>query len=251
MKRIMLLIWLFSMSHAIFAQRIARGPLHSADNMRNEWLLPGDTLYYIGQAPRIYNGEPRLLNTELAQPEPNVDTYVGGMHEGLNLALDFTAFATLGKHAPHRGGFGQNINAAYLAPLTRDGKLWGAAGIYFNNTTWGGDAYRDVGLYGILGYKINEKWELYAYGQLSIANNYNSFFNRYGMPGYGYWDYSALPFSMRTGYGFATPGANVIGIGAKYNFSPSFSIQVDVQQAWYNNSRPFYGDHHLYPNQRP
>ena len=119
MKRIMLLIWLFSMSHAIFAQRIARGPLHSADNMRNEWLLPGDTLYYIGQAPRIYNGEPRLLNTELAQPEPNVDTYVGGMHEGLNLALDFSAFATLGKHAPHRGGFGQNINAAYLAPLKR------------------------------------------------------------------------------------------------------------------------------------
>ena len=84
------------MSHAIFAQRIARGPLHSADNMRNEWLLPGDTLYYIGQAPRIYNGEPRLLDTELAQPEPNVDTYVGGMHEGLNLALDFSAFATLG-----------------------------------------------------------------------------------------------------------------------------------------------------------
>ena len=227
------------MSHAIFAQRIARGPLHSADNMRNEWLLPGDTLYYIGQAPRIYNGEPRLLNTELAQPEPNVDTYISGMHEGLNLALDFSAFATLGKHAPHRGGFGQNINAAYLAPLTRDGKLWGAAGIYFNNTTWGGDAYRDVGLYGILGYKINEKWELYAYGLLSIANNYNSFFNRYGMPGYGYWGYSALPFSMRTGYGFATPGANVIGIGAKYNFSPSFSIQVDVQQAWYDNNRPF------------
>ncbi|MEE0621662.1 MAG: hypothetical protein UC300_11850, partial [Prevotella sp.] len=89
------------------------------------------------------------------------------------------------------------------------------------------------------------------YGQLSIANNYNSFFNRYGMPGYGYWGYSALPFSMRTGYGFATPGANVIGIGAKYNFSPSFSIQVDVQQAWYDNNRPFYGDHHLYPNQRP
>ena len=79
---------------------------------------------------------------------------------GSDLALDFSAFATLGKHAPHRGGFGQNIYAAYLAPLTRDGKFWGAAGIYFNNTTWGGDAYRDVGLYGILGYKINEKWEL-------------------------------------------------------------------------------------------
>ena len=58
------------MSHAIFAQRIARGPLHSADNMRNEWLLPGDTLYYIGQAPRIYNGEPRLLDTKFANPEP-------------------------------------------------------------------------------------------------------------------------------------------------------------------------------------
>ena len=29
------------------------------------------------------------------------------------------------------------------------------------------------------------------------------------------------------------------------------SIQVEGQQAWYDNNRPFYGDHHLYPNQRP
>lgn len=82
--------------------------------------------------------------------------YGYGLHKGLNLSLGASAFATFGKNLPHKGGFSQNINATYLAPLTKDGKLWIAGGGYFNNTFWGSDSYRDVGLYAIMGYKFNE-----------------------------------------------------------------------------------------------
>ncbi len=66
--------------------------------------------------------------------------YGYGLHKGLNVSLGASAFATFGKGLPHKGGFSQNINATYLAPLSKDGKLWIAAGGYFNNTFWGATA---------------------------------------------------------------------------------------------------------------
>ena len=77
------------------------------------------------------------------------------LHKGLNMSVDLSAFATFGKHAPHRGGFTQTIDATYLTPLSKDERLWMALGVYLTNTNYGGDSYHDGGLYGILGYKIN------------------------------------------------------------------------------------------------
>ena len=173
-------------------------------------------------------------------------TYGYGLHRGLNVSLDLSAFATFGKNTPHKGGFSQNINATYLAPLTRDGKLWIAGGGYFNNTFWGSDSYRDVGLYAILGYRFNEHWEAYVYGQLSVNNNYSRYGNLYmGYPYYG-WGWPATGI-MPLGYGMGATGANVLGAGVKYNINKNFSVGVNVEGIWYNNKTPAYFDQYNYP----
>ncbi len=251
MKKIIVLICFTCISLSTLAQRIARGPLHSSDNMRKEWLLPGDTLYYIGKAPCIYKGKPHLLPTEETDRPNQADTVFNGLHKGINASVNLSAFATFGKDTPHHGGFMQSINAAYLTPITHDAKLWGAAGIFFNNTTWGGNTYHDIGLYGMIGYKVNNKLELYAYTQLSIANNYNArLYNPTIFP-YRWRGYTPVPLYTNLGYGYS-PGGNIIGFGAKYNFSPSFYIQIDVQHAWYNNTpRYFYDSRHNYPCPTP
>ncbi len=267
---------------SVHAQQVHLGPLHSSDNPREDWLLPGDTIFQAEQ-PLIYKGKP-VKNTQYSvtkqslmdltpfQDADNKSVYAGnksvhandssfyynpistmpfttygyGLHRGLNVSLDLSAFATFGKNTPHKGGFSQNINATYLAPLTRDGKLWIAGGGYFNNTFWGSDSYRDVGLYAILGYRFNEHWEAYVYGQLSVNNNYSRYGNLYmGYPYYG-WGWPATGI-MPLGYGMGATGANVLGAGVKYNINKNFSVGVNVEGIWYNNKTPAYFDQYNYP----
>lgn len=267
---------------SVHAQQVHLGPLHSSDNPREDWLLPGDTIFQAEQ-PLIYKGKP-VKNTQYSVAKKSLmalapfqdtdsksmyasdrsvyagdssffynpvsmmpfSTYGYGLHRGLNVSLDLSAFATFGKNLPHKGGFSQNINATYLAPLTKDGKLWIAGGGYFNNTFWGSDSYRDVGLYAILGYRFNEHWEAYVYGQLSINNNYNRYTSRYmGYPYYG-WGWPATGV-MPLGYGMGAAGANVLGAGVKYNVNKNFSIGLNVEGIWYNNKTPVYFDQYNYP----
>lgn len=227
------------------AQQVNFGPLHSADSPREDWLLPGDTVIQAGKK-MIYNGK----------PVKNQDFSVTEKHSGFNASVDLSAFATFGKNVPHRGGFSQTINASYLTPLTKNGKLWIAGGGYFNNVNWGGDNFHDVGLYAIMGYKFNEHWEAYVYGQLSVSNNYNSFYNRY--MGYGYGLYGMSPYGMYPGiwgfggimprgYGMGMPGANVLGAGVKYNVNKNFSIGLNIEGVWYDNKTPSYFDKYNYP----
>lgn len=267
---------------SVHAQQVHLGPLHSSDNPREDWLLPGDTIFQAEQ-PLIYKGKP-VKNTQYSVAKKSLmalapfqdtdgksmyagdrsvyagdssffynpvsmmpfSTYGYGLHRGLNVSLDLSAFATFGKNLPHKGGFSQNINATYLAPLTKDGKLWIAGGGYFNNTFWGSDSYRDVGLYAILGYRFNEHWEAYVYGQLSVNNNYSRYGNLFrGYPYYG-WGWSATGV-MPLGYGMGAAGANVLGAGVKYNVNKNFSIGLNVEGIWYNNKTPVYFDQYNYP----
>ena len=182
-----------------------------------------------------------------------------GLHKGLNMQVDLSAFATFGKHVPHRGGFTQTIDAAYLTPLTKDNRLWLALGAYINNVNYGGDSYHDGGVYGMLGYKINDHWEAYVYGQLSVANNYNTLYGRYGGYGYGLWGYGGMypwgygrgwmpGYGMMGGYGMGAPGANVLGAGIRYtNTSKTFSLGINIEGAWYNNHTPSYYKQYDYP----
>lgn len=276
------------------AQHVSFGPLHSPDSPREDWLLPGDTVYQDG-TKRIYSGKPMPYKPMAYKPlsdkgdlanEENADygkgygadyskensddskEYIpsytwGGLHKGLNFSVDLSAFATFGKNAPHRGGFTQTIDATYLTPLTKDNKLWTALGGYVTNTNYGGDSYHDGGIYGILGYKLNEHWEAYVYGQLSISNNYNSIYGRYGYGayspwGYGYggfapwgygmnpWRYGMMGSVMPGGYGMGVPGANVLGAGVRYT-NKNFSLGINIEGVWYDNKTPSYYKQYDYP----
>lgn len=245
------------------AQHVSFGPLHSQDSPREDWLLPGDTVYQDGKTV-VYGGKPvKNTYTPIRHIDSNNDelykmgSYGWGLHKGLNLSVDLSVFATFGKHAPHWGGFTQTINATYLTPLTKDNKLWMSLGTYLNNINYGGDNFRDGGVYGILGYQFDEHWEAYVYGQVSVANNYNSIYNRYaGYGPYGYGRYGMYPGAwgmgvMPGGYGMGAAGANVLGAGVRYT-NKNFSIGVSVEGNWYNNPKtPSYYKQYDYPVSEP
>lgn len=245
------------------AQHVSFGPLHSQDSPREDWLLPGDTVYQDGKTV-VYGGKPvKNTYTPIRHTDSNNDelykmgSYGWGLHKGLNLSVDLSVFATFGKHAPHWGGFTQTINATYLTPLTKDNKLWMALGTYLNNINYGGDNFRDGGVYGILGYQFDEHWEAYVYGQVSVANNYNSIYNRYaGYGPYGYGRYGMYPGIwgmgvMPGGYGMGAAGANVLGAGVRYT-NKNFSIGVSVEGNWYNTPKtPTYYKQYDYPVSEP
>lgn len=256
-KKIFSILWLLALFHlsAKAQQQVSFGPLHSTDSPREDWILPGDTVMDAGQ-PKIYTGKPmknHSATTALANPELSSPIGYGwGLHKGLNLSVDLSAFATFGKHVPHRGGFTQTIEAAYLAPLTKDNKLWMALGGYMSNVNYGGDSYHDGGVYGILDYRINEHWDAYVYGQLSIGNNHGSLYGRY--PGYyGAWGCGMYPWGMGRsimpgGYGMGASGANVLGAGIRYtNTSKTFSFGLNIEGVWYDNKTPSYYKQYDYP----
>ena len=54
----------FLTTEASAQQQVSFGPLHSPDSPREEWLLPGDTVYQAGK-PMIYQGKP-VKNAYLA-----------------------------------------------------------------------------------------------------------------------------------------------------------------------------------------
>ena len=251
------------------AQHVSFGPLHSPDSPREDWLLPGDTVYQDGKTV-VYGGKPmkhtytplRHIAGNSANDEIDGMSNGWGLHKGLNLSIDLSVFATFGKNAPHWGGFTQTINATYLTPLTKDNKLWMALGTYINNINYGSDNFHDGGVYGMLGYKFNEHWEAFVYGQVSVANNYNSIYNRYAGYGYGpfgYRGYGYGPFGygmypgawgmgvMPGGYGMGAAGANVLGAGVRYT-NKNFSIGVSVEGNWYNTPKtPTYYKQYDYP----
>ena len=251
------------------AQHVSFGPLHSPDSPREDWLLPGDTVYQDGKTV-VYGGKPmkhtytplKHIAGNSANDEIDGMDNGWGLHKGLNLSIDLSVFATFGKNAPHWGGFTQTINATYLTPLTKDNKLWMALGTYINNINYGSDNFHDGGVYGMLGYKFNEHWEAFVYGQVSVANNYNSIYNRYagyGYGPYGYRGYGYGPFGygmypgawgmgvMPGGYGMGAAGANVLGAGVRYT-NKNFSIGVSVEGNWYNTPKtPTYYKQYDYP----
>lgn len=137
------------------------------------------------------------------------------LHKGLNVNLGLSVFATFGKHTPKGAGFGQNISAMYATPLTS--KLSLAIGGYFSNIYWTSNSYRDAGLNAILGYRFNEHWEAYLYGQKSMTDN-------------------RIPMPLRD----MNNMGDRIGAAVRYNVNPSFSIQMSVSRS--ENNKPYFAD---------
>jgi len=165
--------------------------------------------------------------------------YVGGpyswrLHRGLNVSFGASVFAQFGKNARHGVGFAQNLSAVYAVPL--NDKLSLAVGGYVNNVNFSGENYRDAGLTAVLGYRFNEHWEAYLYGNKAIADNYT---NRY----YGT---NFLPMT----YDMAHLGDR-IGAAVRYNFNPSFSVQVSVEHGWLPRQRVIGVSPYDIPRQTP
>ncbi len=133
--------------------------------------------------------------------------YDRNLHEGLNVNLGASVFASFGRHSYRGAGFQQNVSLMYATPLSN--KLSLAVGGYMNNLNWHHNNWRDAGLSAVLGYRFDEHWEAYLYGQKSLTSN------RRFMP---------LPLYDMSNLG------DRIGAAVKYNFSPSFSIQVSVER---------------------
>lgn len=130
------------------------------------------------------------------------------LHKGMNLSLGASVFAGFGKYAPSGAGFAQNASGMYAWPI--NDKLSFAAGVYLLNATWGGLNLRDTGLSGVLSYKFNEHWEGYLYGQKSLIE-------------------PKLPY-----YLYYNPElGDRIGAAVKYNVTPSFYIQLSVEERRY------------------
>jgi len=131
--------------------------------------------------------------------------YDWNLHRGLNLNIGASVFATFGKKAWRGAGFGQNIAAVYVLPMTD--KLSIAIGGYINNLYWAYNSYCDAGVNAVIGYRFDEHWEGYIYGQKSLVGR------RMPLPLY---DVSNI--------------GDRIGAAIRYNFSPSVSVQVSVER---------------------
>ena len=97
----------------------------------------------------------------------------------------------------------------YAAPI--NDKLSVAVGGYFNNIMWQHDTWREAGVSAIMGYKFNDHWEAYLYGQKSLAGNRR--------------------FMPCTVYDISNIGDR-IGAAVKYNVNPNFSFQVSVEREY-------------------
>lgn len=145
------------------------------------------------------------------------------LHKGLNLNLGASVFAFFGKNAPGGAGFTQSLSAMYAMPLSKNLSL--AVGGYLNNMIWSRHSYRDAGVSAVLGYRFNEHWEAYLYGQKSIAKT--------GFIPYPLYDIGAL--------------GDRIGAAVKYHFNPHFSVQLSVEQGWMPKQNGRYFDQYNYP----
>lgn len=155
---------------------------------------------------------------------PPYSTYYnyGPLHEGLNVSLDMSAFATFGKHAKG-GGFGQRLTATWLQSLGKHG--WVSAGGYINHLNWRGNSYTSGGLMAEVGYQFNEHWSAYVYGQKSLVNQggIHAGLSPYGLGYYG-WGYSPL---MGNDLG------DKLGAAVRWTPNRTFSVELSVEKNWY------------------
>lgn len=149
------------------------------------------------------------------------------LHEGLNFSLGASVFAQFGRNAHHGAGFGQSISAMYAMPITD--KLSFAVGGYLNNVYWHRDASREAGLTAVMGYKFNDHWEAYLYGQKTLTNSRN------------------IPYPL---YDMGWMGDR-IGAAVRYNINPSISIHVSMEHGVNPNRDNFHDTYMRQPVQQP
>ncbi len=143
----------------------------------------------------------------------------GELHGSVGLSL----IAGFGKGAPKGAGFAQDISLNYSMPIGKRG--WLTVGGYLNHLNWSGINTTSAGLYGELGYQINDNWSAFIYGQKSLANTGIS---GYGYPYYGCYSYGCNGF----GYPGYNPYADRLGAAIRWTPNKNFSLQLSVEKDW-------------------
>lgn len=179
----------------------------------------GDTIY--SQSAENYKKPYSLA----MYPIHDAGWYGWDLHEGLNINVGLSAFAEFGKYARRGVGFGQNLSALYVKPVSD--KLSLTIGGYLNNVNWQNESYRSAGITAQLGYRFNEHWEAYIYGQKALLHNNPPLSGYYGYHGM----YGMYPMDMMYYNGYMG-NVDRIGAAVRYNVNPSFSIQVNVERNW-------------------
>lgn len=143
----------------------------------------------------------------------------GELHGSVGLSV----IAGFGKGAPKGAGFAQNVNLTYTMPVGKRG--WLTAGGYLNHLNWSGINTTSAGLYGELGYQINDHWSALIYGQKTLAN---TGVTGYGYPYYGYAGYGCNAY----GYPGYNPYADRLGAAIRWTPNKNFSLQISVEKDW-------------------
>lgn len=169
--------------------------------------------------------------------------YDWGLHSGLNVQVGLSVFAQFGKGAHSGAGFQQDIALMYAAPI--NDKLSVAVGGYLNNVNYAGGNWHDAGLAAVLGYRFNEHWEAYIYGQKSITNNmagrlpysmYDGHYGGCGVGGYGRFSRNFFGMPAYSAYDLSGIGDRIAAT-VRYNFNNNMSIQVSVENRWMPDRR--------------
>lgn len=169
------------------------------------------TLNEYGQLPRLYFPYMGFYNW---QP--------WNLHEGFNVSLGASVFSTFGSGNTWSGaGFTENASLMYAMPLGKGFSI--AFGGYVKNISWAHHSFRSVGLSALINYQVNERLNVYAYGQKSLFSS-----KQMPMP---LWNMADI--------------SDRISVGAEYKFSPSFSMGISVDYYKYKNDNPWFGRHNI------
>lgn len=160
----------------------------------------------------------------------------------LHGSVGISVMAGLGKGAPKGAGFAQDINLDYTLPLGTRG--WLTVGGYMDHLNWSGMNTTSAGIYGALGYQIDDHWSAYVYGQKSLANS------GYGFPYYGgyYTGFNGYGYHGYNGYGYPNGYWNADRLGAALRWTPSknFMLQISVEKDWMPRQDNFYSRRYDY-----
>lgn len=134
------------------------------------------------------------------------------LHEGLNANVGFSVSVGLGKHSPSGAGFGEHFAAAYATPFGKDKRWVGALGFYVNRLDWDRFHNTEAGVAGLLGYRVNDRCSVYAYGTYNFLPDLSHGPNPYVMR------YGAYPGGWGTAYPFDPYSQLRSSIGAAVEF---------------------------------
>lgn len=158
------------------------------------------------------------------------------LHEGLNAEVGMSVSASFGKNRRKGVGFGEYLTLAYAKPFGKDKRWMGAAGLYVSRADWGRWHQTEAGIAGMLGYRVNDWCNLYAYGAFNLApgGQYGGCYPYGGYCGgvgglWGGWDaYPYDPYARLRGK---------VGAAVEFKVGRNVAIGVAFEHGFYEDNR--------------